>query len=98
MEIPEFLKQEGLRPNRIEVLHPDPKILSLIKSWLKLKIEMNSNKEDSKSTLYLRFKPKKPINEVVTLSLFNNIQESIKINRKVKLVSESPEFDEKIGI
>lgn len=44
MEVPQFLKQQGLKPNRIEVYHPDPKILSLIKSWLKLKIEMNDSR------------------------------------------------------
>lgn len=74
MEVPQFLRQQGLKPNRIEVHHPDPKMLSLIKSWLKLKIEMNESREDNKSTIYLRFKPNKPIKEIVTFSLFSNVQ------------------------
>ena len=38
MDIPEFLRQQGLKPNKISIQHADEKILSMVKSWLKLKI------------------------------------------------------------
>ena len=52
---------------------------------------MNDSQEDGKSIIYVRYRPRKPINEIITISLFNQIQESVKVNKKVRLFSEPPE-------
>lgn len=96
MEIPEFLRQQKLKPNKISVHHANAKLAAMIRPWLKLKIESNDPQEEGKCTVYVRFRPKKPINEIITLSLYSHVQESVKINRKIKLFSEPPKPEETI--
>ena len=43
MDIPDFLKNQNLKPNKVSIHHANPNIVSMVRPWLNLKIEKNDD-------------------------------------------------------
>jgi hypothetical protein len=82
--IPEYLEQSISYFNKIEIEHVDKKVVKCLRNWMKLKLNNSQRLEDEETddrviTVYMKFKPKKQIKEVVKLVLSNSCEEGPKV-------------------
>ncbi len=70
--------------NKIDIEHSDKKVVKCFKNWMKLRLNNPLKVEDSERdekfiTVYLKFRPRKQIKDVIKLVLSNNSEEGPKI-------------------
>lgn len=96
--LPEYIKQPAAYFDRVDVDHPDKKLVKLLRNWMKLKLNntlqpLEEDREDRVVTVYLKFRPKKHMKELVKLVLFNGSEEGPKLtfNIQVTVIECGPE-------
>ena len=86
--IPEYIEQGVGYFNRVEVEHSDKRVARCVRAWMKLRLN-NALKaeegEDRVVTVYLKFRPRKQLKEVVRLVLSNGGEKGPKISYNMQV-------------